>query len=569
LSVEQRNSSKPKKQPAQAASDVIYPDDDEDFSAGEWLKPRTRSGKAQRKSRELASTSPKHRSAKISKATLKKKPATDAEKTVVGSIDVVVIGDTSDSSSAEQKQSLKKLKEPSASKLSSQVELYPEIEVPLSPLSDGVSTLLPDFTEFDPAKKRTVGFIVEQLSQQSASSELKPMRKRKNKEEAVQGCAPPPHFNDSSSSDDSDEGRRILKSCDKLKSSHLPVGKKACTDVEQRAHQTAKKIKPSDLLEYEVKLSVHQASDDGSCCFDSLSSSLGYILAHHPSSFNFSRFPQSRKVIEAMCDKQALRKALVGHMLLHADEPFDNLGGFTPTETVLRDYVEAQQPLHDPEWLERASLQSAIPLTNHVQRIHSFAHYAEAMSQPCANGDELMVAMFCDLFNLRVIIVELTDVTSSVAMQDDNFILSRVSLDITPRLPLSSDFTVTLVLSSNHYDWAHLSNGLCDDSESHCKMGKATEIVCYTSTPVVYVDADPDFYTPVSHSLIRNHTRENKRTIVKQCLVDEHDVTPHDAELSINTFEKLGGIASMTTLPELLHLHDCGAKRNQCRRVLG
>ncbi len=218
--------------------------------------------------------------------------------------------------------------------------------------------------------------------------------------------------------------------------------------------------------------------------------------------------------------------------------------------------MEAQQPLHDPEWLERASLQSSIPLTNTVQYIHSFGQYAEAMSQPCANGDELMVAMFCDLFNLRVVIVELTDATSSVAMQSDTLILSRVSLDILPRLPLSSDFTVMLVLSGNHYDWAHLSSGMCDDSESHCKMGKATEVVCYTSTPVAYVDMDPDFYTPISHSLLRNHTREYRRSIVKQCLVDEHDATPHDAELSIKTFEKLGGVASMNALPELLHLHE-------------
>jgi hypothetical protein len=36
---------------------------------------------------------------------------------------------------------------------------------------------------------------------------------------------------------------------------------------------------------------------------------------------------------------------------------------------------------------------------------------------------------------------------------------------------------------------------------------------------------------------------------------DGRGAVPTEAELTVSTFEKLGGIASMSTLPELLHLH--------------
>lgn len=105
LSVKQRSSSKSKKQPAQAASDATRSDDDDASSAGGWLKPRTRNGKAQRKSRELVSTPPDRLSAKTGKATLKKRSTSNAKEPLAASSDIVVIRDSSDSSSAEQKHS--------------------------------------------------------------------------------------------------------------------------------------------------------------------------------------------------------------------------------------------------------------------------------------------------------------------------------------------------------------------------------------------------------------------------------------------------------------------------------
>jgi hypothetical protein len=53
-------------------------------------------------------------------------------------------------------------------------------------------------------------------------------------------------------------------------------------------------------------------------------------------------------------------------------------------------------------------------------------------------------------------------------------------------------------------------------------MGAASEVVCYTATPVAYHEMDPDHYTPVCAELLQGNSKNVKRSTVKQCLIYEH-----------------------------------------------
>jgi hypothetical protein len=157
------------------------------------------------------------------------------------------------------------------------------------------------------------------------------------------------------------------------------------------------------------------------------------------------------------------------------------------------------------------------------------------MNCPFGKSDLLYIwlAMFCNLFNLRVVVAELTEASTAYFCQDDGLVMATTSLDILPLLPLSSDFTVTLILSGQNFDWAHLTSGMCSDPESHCRMGAASEVVCYTATPVTYHEMDPDHYTPVCAELLQGNSKNVKRSTVKQCLIYEHHAVPEEAELTI------------------------------------
>jgi transposase InsO family protein len=419
---------------------------------------------------------------------------------------------------------------------------------------------LPDYVVV--SKKRTWKSVAAKgkASQYDNPKSLTKNSSGSESEKEMQGCKLPPNFDQNGGGSGSDGDVKHPKRHDPQE--HPPARFPQSNISPKKpagSHPPPKRqLKPSDLLEFEAKLSVHASSKCGACLFDSLSSSLCYLLEHHPSSFNFSRFPSSKKTIQAFHDKQVLRKALTDHAMFRANEIFQNLGGLTPTEAVQRDYVDGKQPLHDPEWYEKMCQQTPAPQISQLpisQPIYSFSHYISAMRQPCANGDEIMLAMFCDLFNLRVVVAELTEESNSVQMEHPGLILATTSLDIIPELPLSSDFTVTLILSNQHYDWAHLSSGMCSEPSSHCAMDAASEVACYTTTPIVYCDNDPDFYTPVCEELLRNNSKNVRRSNVMDCLIYEHNAIPEEAELTTSTFEKLGGIASMATLPELLHLH--------------
>jgi hypothetical protein len=380
----------------------------------------------------------------------------------------------------------------------------------------------------------------------------------------MQGCKPPPGFGkDSSNDSDSSAAGSSGKRKDTKKSiNFIPKLTPASAASQLRPSQVRKpaqrNLKPIDNLQFEALLAVHSASNKGDCLFDSLTSSLSHILEHHPSSYNLDRFPQSRKTLRALCDNAVLRNTLVDHLERELDVPHENLGGLTPAEAIIRDYIERKQPLHDPEWYDRMCSQTVLPMIHLLpqhQVISTVQQYIEAMRRPFAHGDEIMLAMFCELFNLRVVVAELTEKSCSEKLPNEQHVLAQVSMDISPQAPLSSDFTVTLVLAGSHYDWAHLGRKHCNDPAAHCTMGPATHVVCYTTTPIVYRDQDPNVFTPVCPELMRANTRRNRRAEVMTCLVHEHGAVPAEAEITVGTFEKLGGTASMRTLPELLHLH--------------
>jgi hypothetical protein len=447
--------------------------------------------------------------------------------------------------------------------IASPAESNLERETP-SKLPPDCTNSLPDYTELDPKLKRTTNFVAGKGARSRSKSDDETAEVLSEQSGAVQSCQPPPHL-DKPSDDKSISGAagKQRRNGDGTPSITRTAADSAPTLQSGYTHHAAKKklpanCKPIDSLEYTAVLSVHVASDKGDCLFDSLTSSLKYLLDHHLDSYNFSRFPQSLKTIRAYCDNQALRDVLVDHLLKTADSPFVNLGGLTPAEAVTRDYIDGQQPLHDSEWYDQLCSQKPAPLISTLpahQVIRSFHQYAEAMRKPFAHGDEIMLVMFCDLFNLRVVVAELTDKTCSERLEDPTHTLSRTSMDIMPDVPLSSNFVVTLILSGNHYDWAHLSKEACDDVTAHCMMGPAEHVVCCTNAPIVYDERNPDSFTPVCHELIHAHSRKRRRDSVLTCLVDEHGAVPEEAELTISTFERLGGLVSMHTLPELLHLH--------------
>ncbi len=216
-----------------------------------------------------------------------------------------------------------------------------------------------------------------------------------------------------------------------------------------------------------------------------------------------------------------LRNALVDHLVRELNVPHENLGGLTPTEAIIRDYIEGEQPLHDLKCSQTVS--SMTHLLPQHQVIITVQQCIEAMRRPFAHGDEIMLAMFCEIFNLRVVVAELTEKSCAEKLSYEHHVLAQVSMDVLPQASLSSDFTVTLILAGKHYDWAHLGN----DPAAHCTMGPATHVVCYITTPIVYCDQDPNFFTPVCSELIRTDTRRNRRSEVMTCLVHEHRESTH------------------------------------------
>ena len=558
--------------------------EDDDSQHGEWLQPRTRSGKkAARKARNPAQTTPPF---PVAEAAEGDSPLNVPHEDVVVIEDSPVRRDRSpspvqsehddDEEEEHEEERLRAIEEELQRREANRAKRTPKsvknqrpkVREDYPPRSAFNS--VPDHVIIDQAKKRTLSFASNAAQAKSPASieQQKVKRQRESlsdgsvceSEGIEQGCKLPPSFNDNKSDDpDSDssshKSRLVYR---KVTHKKAPSKQNKSDSNEQQQTSGNEPVKNHSLDEFEAILSVHASETDGSCLFDSLSSCLGYILEHHPSSFNLSRFPLSRFVLRDMVNRHTLRNALVDHIKAVSNEVMVNLGDLTPRQAVLRDYVDGEIPLHDPEWYELLCAQTPAPLIPSLpqsQYIANFDQYVEAMRKPRANGDEIMIAMFCNLFNLRVLVAEVTAATAALVQPNSDLMPARVSLDILPDLPLSSDFTCTLILCEGHYNWAHLTSGECNDAPSHCLMREATSVVCYPNRPVDYVDMDPDFFTPVRAELMQRHKLSNRRSAVKQCLVDEHDAISSEAELTISTFERLGGIASMNTLPELLHLH--------------
>ncbi len=473
-------------------------------SAGDWTIPRTRSGKRQRKSRELAQQSQEPRSSKSERiANILKKVAARAEKPRSGPEDVVNISSEDERTTA----ALSKQVQPSQSSKN----LGPKTKKtkhPNRPALPGDRTnSLPDFCEFDPTKKRKHSSIIKANPARCESDSEEEVPSSPEAAGVVQGCAPPPNFGEKDDGSDSSANRNTKKPADATKAAAKSDGGKPPVPTPEKPRSQSNP-EPADAVQYYAKLSVHSSSTDGSCLFYALAQSLKYLLEHYPNSFNLCRFPSRRKTMQALTDVTAMRAALVNHAKANSDVYFDNLGGLSPATSVADDYIEGGKILHDPEWYDLMCEQAQAPILNDLpthQEIRSFHQYLQAMSKPCAHGDEIMLAMFCDLFNLRVVVVELTETSCATPTQDADLILAHTKLDITPDAPASSSFIVTLVLSSNHYDWAHLSSIQCSHPAEHCLMNEASQILCITTSPVAYIDLDPDCFTPTRIELVNTH----------------------------------------------------------------
>jgi hypothetical protein len=521
-------------------------------SAGDWIKPRTRSGKRQRKSRELAQQSQPPRGSKSERiANILKKVASRAEQPPSEPEEVIAISSEDERAGSAQSKRAKLPRNLKGSK--------PPTPRDHHRLPGDCIRSIPDVCEFDPAGGRTIKSIIK--VHPSKPEELKDVAESSSPDTAnvVQGCAPPPNFGNGDSDSDSSSTPKTGKATNVsgARAQDGNVSKPQAPPENSKSHGGSK---PSDAVQYTANLSVHASAGDGSCLFHSLAQSLKYLLEHYPNSFNLCRFPSRRKTMQALTDPAAMRAALVNHTRLNADALFENLGGISPSMSVTDDYIDGGKILHDPEWYELMCEQAQAPILNDLpthQTIRSFHQYLQAMSKPRAHGDEIMLAMFCNLFNLRVVVAELTSASCAVNMGDTDLILASTTLDIWPDAPVSSSFIVTLILSTNHYDWAHLSGDQCCTPTEHCEIGQndASQVVCITTSPIAYIDLDPDCCTPTRLEIVDAHTKLLKRLIVMRCLVDEHGAVAKEAELTLSTFEKLGGQPSMSTLQELLQLH--------------
>jgi hypothetical protein len=76
-----------------------------------------------------------------------------------------------------------------------------------------------------------------------------------------------------------------------------------------------------------------------------------------------------------MVNRHTLRNALVDHIKAVSNEVMTNLGNLTPRQAVLRDYVDGEIPLHDPEWYELLCAQTPAPLIPSLPQSQYIANF--------------------------------------------------------------------------------------------------------------------------------------------------------------------------------------------------
>jgi hypothetical protein len=213
------------------------------------------------------------------------------------------------------------------------------------------------------------------------------------------------------------------------------------------------------LAQHQSIMVLNRAAVDGSCLFDSLARSLDHILQTDAVAFSAHSARSAREAINALKDPKIMRSMICDHLSGElADTQLPSLGMQTPREAVCSDYIQAGQPLFDPDWEPPAEIFPA-PV---AQFIDSFDGYIAAMRKKCACGDEICIAACIDLLGLRHIVFDVRDQGRTTEVQ--------LSLDFDPvrsnstyqehftylqtRTP-SSRMPIILLRDGLHFDWMH------------------------------------------------------------------------------------------------------------------
>ena len=311
---------------------------------------------------------------------------------------------------------------------------------------------------------------------------------------------------------------------------------------------------------------VHQSSMAGDCLFSSASHGLGHILACDPNAFDLLRSPSATTAVHNLLVPGCMRTALCDYVEAHMDVPFENLGWLSPRETIQRDYIDADQLLRNDQGAPEDELITSIDV------------YVECMRRSAAHGDEIMLAMLAELLNLRCVVVDTKYAPS------DGHLITSIYLDIRPAQPhqrtvsnpqrrYSSDMSLIFMKCGSHFDWAHLTTDPCDYARDHCDVAGVIPVRCLTSTPILssaskaikekMLQHQPPTHKPQTGTsayalpdpmLLSIATQRRQRQQVVDCLVDEHDAAPQDAEAIVALFERNGVHAKLKFLPDMLRI---------------
>jgi hypothetical protein len=256
------------------------------------------------------------------------------------------------------------------------------------------------------------------------------------------------------------------------------------------------------------------------------------------------------------------------------------LGGQTPAEWVVSNYVEGDMTFKDSNWKCPAS---QVPQRNH-RLIVSFADYQRAMRESGSQGDLLILATFQRLFQLRVIVAsshpseESLDYDSAPPPSFRRTL--TVTIDDVPHasvtvptatdyfnIRLSSKMPIILIQSpivTDCYDWAHAESDLWNGNPPS-RVERAT---LTTQTPIHQVFnpnlalSPPDLASiPVSidiemrprpNAVILQVADEIRRREEVRChLIEEEGMDVGAAENLPSVYERKCLCANLKSLPSL------------------
>ena len=328
-------------------------------------------------------------------------------------------------------------------------------------------------------------------------------------------------------------------------------------------------------------LAVRDAAIDGSCLFDSLAQSLGHILRLDHGAFNALSSNPAEAAIFAMTDRDVMRAMICDHLSgPFADIPCPAMGGHTPREAMMADYLDEGVPLHDTNWYPPAGV-FPVPL---AQTISSYEQYVTAMRKRGACGDEICLAASADLLGLRHIVF---DTRGAAANHDSS--LGRVialSLDHFPEFStleqrkqaptqhsclsarrLSSLMPIILLRTDAHFDWMHPESDCWLDADF---QQSPERVLAGTFVPIFEIfnplqlhtrPAGPARATADSlmrpfpcEAIIRAESNRRCRREILAHLIGEEGMAEVHAEAIIAIYEGPGRHVTWQCLPKLLRL---------------